>query len=70
MTERRTFKLPGQSDSTGIVCKVCGGRDLRVVNSYPEQGGSRLRRRKCRHCGCIVTTSTTEVVIDDEGSQS
>jgi hypothetical protein len=64
MTERRTFKLPGQSAGEGLVCKDCGCRDFRVVNSYPFQGGQKPRRRQCRHCGRIV--NTREVIIDDD----
>lgn len=35
---------------TGLSCKGCGCRDLRVVDSRPGRGDSIVRTRECRHC--------------------
>lgn len=65
MSERRKFTMPGvKTDGSGLICKECGCRDFRVVNSYLFQDDSKLRRRQCRHCGNIV--KTVETVMPDD----
>jgi len=40
----------------GLRCRKCGCRDLRVYYTR-RKNGRIVRRRRCRHCGTLTTTT-------------
>ncbi len=60
MSAPRQDAAPPASPPLGIICRECGCRDLRVVQTIRDTNRVR-RRRVCRHCG--TSQMTTECVI-------
>ncbi len=46
-------------EGTGLECRQCGCRDFRVYYTRPKDG-TIMRRRRCRHCGALITTFEKE----------
>lgn len=47
--------MQGQEVSVGLICRQCGCRDFRVVETE-RKNGFVLRRRECRNCASRATT--------------
>jgi transcriptional regulator NrdR family protein len=47
---------PAPKPASGLCCRDCGCRELRVIYVRRAVGGRTMRRRECRHCGKRVTT--------------
>ena len=48
---------PESKEQAGLECPKCGCRHFRTVKTRPRQGRYIYRRRECRHCGKMVTTT-------------
>lgn len=57
--DRKPFTMPGMSKDGKLTCTRCNCQDIRVVNSYGWENGTKARRRQCRHCGKVYTSVET-----------
>ncbi len=51
---------PAPSSESGLRCRDCGCRELRVIYMRKAPLGRVRRRRECRHCGKRTTTYESE----------
>lgn len=58
---------PGMVSEEGLRCPRCHCRHLPAVRSY-RAGNLTIRKRRCRHCGHIVTSSEKITSTDPHGT--
>jgi transcriptional regulator NrdR family protein len=51
---------PAPKPASGLCCRDCGCRELRVIYMRKAPLGRVRRRRECRHCGKRTTTYESE----------